>query len=821
MNRLFGLTTILLICAYHISSAQVLTKSRASLHGIHIDRAAPDFFSGALLGNGALGAVVTTRPDAIVIYLGHNKVWDVRIAEENKEKIGTFQQVFDKVKQIPADLANLTDDPWYKAYNAMTAENYSKPYPRPFPTGSIVLGFDRRKMKLLGHDLDIATGMCTVSFLDSNSKPTYLKIFTDMENDQLWISYVNTQGKSIPHNFERLRILPDPSTPSEFPKYTMVENLKDGILSFRQVLPKKISDTSIKSPKDKAFSVDLKVLGSISKKTHLNWNGNQEDMAKLEVAIDNRDSFLACVSLKEGLDTEVPISPDSKEVIWIEKDKVWNKNLLVWKKFWNQSSVTLSDSFLESIWYRNLYFLNCSLKDGVTTPGIFANWSYNNIGTAWHGDYHMNYNTQQPFWVTFSSNHLDKNLPYVDLIEALFPVSKQWAKDYYQLPGMYIPHSAYPVEMSMNPYPIPDWGWEISETPWAIQGLWWHYTYSMDVDFLRDRAYTPIKAAVEFLVAYMQRAEGRDLERWGDNKYHIFPSVPPELYGLRPGFQFNHDINADLTLTKFAFHAFKQATEILGTQQQEKDLLHSMEDILKNFPDYPTAKLPNQEKVFVAVDGEDAQTVYNVPLPLFSVFPGEEHGLHSDDSTKRILFNTYANQRNEGGNDLVFIHMQAARIGKLDLEDFKRQVRYCLLPNGTATDMVMQTGGRYSDQSDYAYMSRMGIWFENFALPAVINECLIQGYNGSIVLFPNWNIKNDAAFEQLRTVGAFLVSAKLENGKVRNIKVHSEKGQKLELLLPGQDAYKVRSSIGRTLGWMKGKIQVNTQKDEVLVFDLK
>jgi len=40
------------------------------------------------------------------------------------------------------------------------------------------------------------------------------------------------------------------------------------------------------------------------------------------------------------------------------------------------------------------------------------------------------------------------------------------------------------------------------------------------------------------------------------------------------------------------------------------------------------------------------------------------------------------------------------------------------------------------------------------------------------------HIKNDAAFEQLRTVGAFLVSAKLENGKVRNIKVHSEKRAK-------------------------------------------
>ncbi len=85
--------------------------------------------------------------------------------------------------------------------------------------------------------------------------------------------------------------------------------------------------------------------------------------------------------------------------------------------------------------------------------------------------------------------------------------------------------------MTMNPYPIPDWGWEVSETPWAVQGLWWHYTYSGDIDFLRNRAYEPIKAATQFLAAYMQRADAHGGERWKDDKFHIFPTVPPELYG--------------------------------------------------------------------------------------------------------------------------------------------------------------------------------------------------------------------------------------------------------------------------------------------------
>jgi alpha-L-fucosidase 2 len=40
-----------------------------------------------------------------------------------------------------------------------------------------------------------------------------------------------------------------------------------------------------------------------------------------------------------------------------------------------------------------------------------------------------------------------------------------------------------------------------------VQGLWWHYLYSADTEFLKKRAYEPIKAAVEFLVAYMKRPE--------------------------------------------------------------------------------------------------------------------------------------------------------------------------------------------------------------------------------------------------------------------------------------------------------------------------
>lgn len=793
---------------------------RAKLHPVTANKPAIDFFEGALLGNGGMGVVVTTRPDAIVLYFGHNNVWDIRIAEDNREKIGTFKEVFNRVKSIPDTLSLLTDDPWYREYSRMTQDNYRKPYPRPFPCGSVLLGFDRRNAELTGHRLDISDGMCEVYLKTRDKREIRLQIFTDMKKDQLWMRLIDQEGNLCRNIFDRIRVLIDPSTPSEFPKALIEENLSGGVLSFRQILPYEEPhkyDPSKGHPKDKAFRLSLAVNGPLEKTTRFDWNGNNIGMSPLEAGLKQKDRFIGCITLTEGLNSEPKmdppqVKPPQPEDITASED--YSKK--IWQDYWRKSGVRLSDQFLEEIWYHNLYFLNCATRDGATTPGLFANWSYNNIGTAWHGDYHMNYNTQQPFWVTFTSNHLEKNIPYVNLIEFLMNVSTRWAMEYYELPGAYFPHSAYPVDMTMNPYPVPTWGWEVCETPWAVQGLWWHYLYSGDTEFLKNRAYGPIKAAVSFLAAYMKRPEARGA-RWNDNKYHIFPTVPPELYGLRPGFKYNYDCNVDLSLTKFIFNAFTEAVRILKLEKAEKVLLKDIKDILLNYPEYPTAISQEYGKVFVSVPEEHDQVVYNVPNALFTVFPGEDHGLHSDTATMEILKNTYRNMQNEGGNDLVFINLQAARLGMLDLEKFKRQVNYCLMPNGTASDRVMQVHGRYNDMTNYGFMDNMGIWFENFALPAVINECMMQSYNGTIRLFPNWPMDSDAEFFNLRAAGAFLVSSSLKNGTVTTIQITSEAGGTLKIILPWKGGGKMINRYGEQ-SLKSNIISIETLKGEKIIF---
>jgi hypothetical protein len=789
---------------------------RAARHPITCDTPAVNFFAGALLGNGGLGAVVTTRPDAVAIHFGHNNVWDIRVAENNRAQIGTFDEVFARVKAIPTHYATLDEDAWYRQYCELMNENYRAPYPRPFPCGTLILGFDRREAELLGHRLDISTGMCQVFFAHAGGRRGVLQVFTALDTDRLWLRYADEHGEAIPTPFERVRLLPDPDTPRDIPSYTTAEDATAHALAFRQTLPHLAQhDAAL----NRAFRLTLRTSSPLLRESRINWSGVTEWMGPLERGLAQHENFCACVQLDEGLAASIGEGVGDAPAPTISVfDAAQASSRAAWEAYWTHSGVALDDDFLERIWYHNLYFLNCAARAGVNCPGLFANWSYRNIGTAWHGDYHMNYNTQQPFWCTFSSNHLEKHLPYVELVHFLLPLSQRWARDYYKLRGAYFPHSAYPTPMSIMPYPVPTWGWEICETPWTVQSLWWHYLYSQDKTFLAERAFTPLKEAVLFLVDYMQRPAAHG-EAWGDDLYHIFPTAPPELYGLTPGFGRNADCLVDLTLTRFVLRAFAQACAVLAREPGETDLLRRVQDVLAHFPPYPTAESA-QGKVFVSVPGEHAETVYNVPNSAMTVFPGEEHGLHTREDAPdqfAIAANSYHQQRNEGGNELVFLNLQGARLGLLDVEHFKRQVRYCLLPNGTCTDMVLQVHGRYDDATPYDFMAPMGIWFENFALPVVINECLLQSYTGVLRLFPNWPLSQRAEFRTLRGVGAFLVSAACAEGAVQWVEITSEAGAPLKLINPWPGrAVRCASTAGERL--VQGDVlELLTQPGEVIV----
>lgn len=69
-------------------------------------------------------------------------------------------------------------------------------------------------------------------------------------------------------------------------------------------------------------------------------------------------------------------------------------------------------------------------------------------------------------------------------------------------------------------------------------------------------------------------------------------------------------------------------------------------------------------------------------------------------------------------------------------------------------------------------------------VPNTINEMLCMGHRGVIRVFPVWPKERDAAFENIRCWGAFLVSGELNDGVVQKVTILSEKGRDCMVVNP-------------------------------------
>lgn len=251
----------------------------------------------------------------------------------------------------------------------------------------------------------------------------------------------------------------------------------------------------------------------------------------------------------------------------------------------------------------------------------------------------------------------------------------------------------------------------------------------------------------------------------------------------------------DLALIDFLLEASGRASETLKANEAERK---QWSEIRANLAAYPSAA-GQQGEIWLDVPNAPLGWIYNIPVTLAPVFPGERVGLHSNAPTLELARRTARTIRLEGGNDIVYQPLIRARLGMLDLDWFKQEVRYCLMPNGIVQDRVRQVGGRYKDSTDFDFMMRMGVWTENLSLPAVLNECMLQSYSGTLRIFPNTQNLGPARFRNLRAAGAFLVSAEWDGKAISHVEILSERGAVLRILNPwGSSEIQVKSVPGGT-----------------------
>jgi hypothetical protein len=751
------------LSAGQMSSGPLDSAAIARRHTIVNSVPTPNFFEGALLGNGDVGLCVTLRPDALGLHIGKEDSWDIRVSEDHYQHVLRFDELLklwerageEAKRQGQPEMTHLEDRiDFLRDYTEKVSASYRKPWPRPWPCGIVWIHWDPRRVRLVNQTLDPSDGLYSAEFLhdDLKGKTSPFRLLCFVHRDANHIC-VWAEGEAP---IERVIYVPNEDSEARLPKPELktAAGSFDCFQRFPATAPTEAVPDPPATPDDSSFALS----GRYGLK-HF----------RLDIAL---------LTPRDVKDNRTAVETEVARRAAVPARQLQRASARSWSEFWSKSAVEFDDRELERIWYHNQYFLACCLREGKLAPGLFGNWSSGRIGTAWHGDYHMNYNTQQVYWGVFSSNHVEQHLPYVELCEKLTALGESYAKEKFGLPGAFFFHSAYPVPSKVNPYPAPPWGYEVCETPWTVQSLWWHYLYTQDRAYL-TRAYPMLRSACRFLAAYVKKAD--------DGKYHIIPTVSPENWGFTVDMRLNKDCIIDVALSEFVLEATAEAAGILGQDTQERE--HWV-DIGGNLAPYPTVGGPFG-KVWLDVPGAPAEWIYNVPVTLAPVFPGEQVGLGKGEKHLEIAKNSAKTVRLEGGNDLVYLPLIKARLGQLDVAEFKKEVHYCQLPNGISNDRVRQTGGRYGESTDFDFMMRMGVWTENLSLPAVLNECLLQSYSGVLRLFPNTTNLGRARFRDLRAAGAFLVSAEWDGHAVSGLSILSEKGSTLRLFKPWDGAVQV------------------------------
>ncbi|MGQ8366206.1 glycoside hydrolase family 95 protein [Glaciecola sp. 1036] len=152
---------------------------------------------------------------------------------------------------------------------------------------------------------------------------------------------------------------------------------------------------------------------------------------------------------------------------------------------------------LEEVFYQyGRYLLIASSRAGslpANLQGVWNNYEY----APWSADYHFNINLQMNYWLADMTNLSETNMPLFDYIDALIPAGEIAAK---KLLGA----NGWTAFLNSNIWGFsgtiawPTAFWQPEAGAWLAQHYYQHYLFTLDKEFLQQRAWPVLKGASEF-----------------------------------------------------------------------------------------------------------------------------------------------------------------------------------------------------------------------------------------------------------------------------------------------------------------------------------
>ena len=412
----------------------------------------------------------------------------------------------------------------------------------------------------------------------------------------------------------------------------------------------------------------------------------------------------------------------------------------------------------------------------------------------------MNYNYEAPYYCIFASNHPELFDGYMTPVNEMREEATKFA-GFFGCKGYAFPVSFGPKALDV--YSQPDckehgvlFLGQKSHAAYAcvIPLMHWFSTY--DKEYALENYYDFILNTAAFWEDYLVKKNGRYIIK--NDAAHEIPYYRGEKFRYITHFGQVGTINAinSLGLVKMLFDGIYDMAKELGLNEEKYAL---WEDIIENLSDFPTFIKKGKKCFRYSKRGIRWRNDNTVGLQ--HIYPASQIGFDSGEKLLKIAKNTYfINDRRLDDNGSNSYLPAGARIGvdpHFLIEGIHQNIREFAFPNR----MFRHHGGGIEHLT---------------TIPATINEMLLQGHEGIIRLFPCWDKKSPASFENLRADGAFLVSAELKNKKISSIKIKSLKGRNCNVDFAYVKSVK-KESDGEEVPFTRNGniISFETQADEV------
>lgn len=166
------------------------------------------------------------------------------------------------------------------------------------------------------------------------------------------------------------------------------------------------------------------------------------------------------------------------------------------------------------------YLLISSSRPGSLPANLQGKWA-EGLQPPWESDYHTNINVQMNYWPSGPTALDECQEPLIAFLDRLRPSGRHTARIHYGCGGFVVHHvtDIFGFTVPADTYPCGLWPMGAA---WLATHVWEHYLFTQDKVFLRDKGYTILREATEFLLDFLIE----------DSAGHLVtaPSVSPENY---------------------------------------------------------------------------------------------------------------------------------------------------------------------------------------------------------------------------------------------------------------------------------------------------